>query len=465
MITILYKSRIAGTPPQTACRASSGALGHVKGLSAAPLDVTKGAATPCATVNEARRAADLISVAQLTPIEGRPHIGRTAGLVKVSGRSKLHDVRTVHDVVRRGMGRGLRLETQMRSSWDISGGCLSPVPFEMNGAPRSLKHGRHVRAQGLPHTLLLHVRCRKCAWCLSRRRNLWAFRGQVEIAAAPRTWFGTLTMGPTEHALMRYRASSRLTRGGVDIELLSPREQFEELCIEFGREVTLWLKRTRKATKGKLRYLLVFERHKSGLPHAHILVHDMDCNNPVRHADLASKWKLGFTKFKLCEALKTAWYVAKYLSKSAEARVRASLGYGKVKPSSDIAAQELWPRDSASPATPDADSIHGGPSSKLRDNCNVNEPLSQAGLLSKPANLAAEGAASPSPGETSSASSREAPAPSRHSSADHATGRIRYPPQAAVEFISTIASLWPEAEVTVSMGTGGPIRCRLLPRA
>ena len=375
-------------------------------------------------------------------------------------------MRTVHDVVRRGLSKGLRLETQMRSTWDISGGCQSPVPFEMNGAPRALQGGRYVRGKGLPHSLLLTVRCRKCAWCLGRRRNLWAFRGQVEIAAAPRTWFGTLTMGPTEHSLMRYRASSRLWRGGTDLELLSAREQFEELCKEFGVEVTLWLKRIRKKLKGKLRYLLVFERHKSGLPHAHILVHDMDESNPVRHAALTAEWKLGFTKFKLCETLKTAWYVAKYLSKSCESRVRASLRYGQVQPCSNIAEQELWPRET--PATPETKQSHGGSSQPVDWNKDDDyKTLSQAGLLSKPANLASEGAASAAASEASSealgAADPSATPPSRPSSTFTPAGGVRYPSQAVVAFIAKFASAGLAAEASYSVGPHRRVRVRLVP--
>lgn len=382
-------------------------------------------------------------------------------------------MRTVHEVVRRGLDKGLRLETQMRSAWDISGGCQSPVPFEMNGLPRRLEGGRHVRAKGLPHSLLLTVRCRKCAWCLGRRRNLWAFRGQVEIASAPRTWFGTLTMGPTEHALMRYRASSRLWRGGTDIELLSAREQFEELCKEFGVEVTLWLKRIRKKLKGKLRYLLVFERHKSGLPHAHILVHDIDESNPVRHAALTAEWKLGFTKFKLCEAIgetaKAAWYVAKYLSKSCESRVRASLRYGQVQPCSNIAADDnIWPRVSP-PATPSPPKGENGgiTPAVLRKKENDYETLSQAGLLSKPANLAAEGSASASASQIPSSALGEAEpsasAPSRAASATSTAGGVRHPPQAVIAFIAKFASAGLAEEASYSMGPHRRVRVRLVP--
>lgn len=51
----------------------------------------------------------------------------------------------------------------------------------------------------------------------------------------------------------------------------------------------------------------------------------------MRYAALSSMWKLGFSRHKLVDMDqrgKAAWYAAKYLSKSAAARVRASLHYG-----------------------------------------------------------------------------------------------------------------------------------------
>lgn len=260
---------------------------------------------------------------------------------------------------------------------------------------------------------------------------------------------------------MRYRASSRLTRGGVDIELLSNREQFEELCKEFGREVTLWLKRIRKRIQGKLRYLLVFERHKSGLPHAHILVHDMDVNHPVRHADLASEWKLGFTKFKLCEALKTAWYVAKYLSKSVESRVRASLGYGKVQPSFDIGPQQTWPVQN--PATPETQ-FHGGPSKSEEVNENENSSSITTGLLQEQTDIAGASYSSPPAVQAPPSSQREATSGSAPASGK---ARLRNSPEAldqhAWAFIAKFAALWPSAEVSASVRSGRSHSVRLVP--
>jgi hypothetical protein len=84
-----------------------------------------------------------------------------------------------------------------------------------------------------------------------------------------------------------------------------------------------------------LRFCLVVERHKSGDPHVHLLVHERD--TAIRHKVLTSAWTWGFSKFNLVaegEKTKMAWYVAKYLSKESGAVIRASLRYGKIAASS-----------------------------------------------------------------------------------------------------------------------------------
>ena len=96
-----------------------------------------------------------------------------------------------------------------------------------------------------------------------------------------------------------------------------------------GRQFTLGFKRLRKNTGASIRFVLVAERHKSGAPHFHALIHEAVGSPPVRYADLyRDLWSLGFSKYKLAEK-GHASYVTKYLTKSSEARVRASLRYGQ----------------------------------------------------------------------------------------------------------------------------------------
>lgn len=168
-----------------------------------------------------------------------------------------------------------------------------------------------------------------CQQCLQLRSSEWRYRATSEMRESARTWFGTLTLRPEEHHKMVSRARQRLWSGGTDFDALSPHDQFMERMTEIGREVTLYLKRVRKESGARVRYLLVAEAHKTGLPHLHILVHEASADKPVRHKTLEGQWKLGFTRFKLAHDVKTASYVCKYISKALLARVRASLRYGQ----------------------------------------------------------------------------------------------------------------------------------------
>lgn len=197
------------------------------------------------------------------------------------------------------------------------------------------------------------VPCRShCTWCLKMRGRAWAIRAQSEIRLSERTWFGTLTLSPEAH----YRALCRAdgggafgvkVKGGKPVELkfadLTPGDQFGARLKAIAPEITKWLKRVRKQSGAPLRYLLVVEAHKSGLPHFHVLVHQCRGDMPVTWRDLHDSWSLGHSKFNLVKAdefgkaddpsvwqqpSRTAWYVCKYLTKGCLARVRASTDYG-----------------------------------------------------------------------------------------------------------------------------------------
>lgn len=184
-------------------------------------------------------------------------------------------------------------------------------------------------------SVLMFVRCRKCTKCRKVRSRMWYARAVTETIRANRTWFGTITLNSDAQYMCIVRARRKVTRGGSVWENLTPQEQFAEQHRQAGVLLTLWLKRVRKQSGAKLRYLLVCEAHKSGLPHYHCLLHEQDEAAPVRHSVLSSQWTHGFTNFKLVvgddemSAAQRAGYVCKYLSKSAEARVRASARYGQ----------------------------------------------------------------------------------------------------------------------------------------
>lgn len=174
------------------------------------------------------------------------------------------------------------------------------------------------------------TRCRTCSNCTKVRANLWRYRAKAEWQCAARTWLGTLTLRPDQqfHAL----ASARRKVGsqGIDFDALSQAEQFGLRYNEISPELTKMLKRIREKTKAPLRYMCVVEAHKSGDPHLHILLHEVRADRPVRYSELASEWKLGFSKWKLVTDRNGAAYVSKYLTKSLlRARVRASQKYGQ----------------------------------------------------------------------------------------------------------------------------------------
>lgn len=155
---------------------------------------------------------------------------------------------------------------------------------------------------------------------------MWRERAKIEMAQAHRTWLCTYTMSPENHYENQAATMVRLLARGRKIDELDPDELFRETNQTAAIELTKMLKRIRK-NYAAVRYLLVTERHKSGYPHWHMLIHEE--KQPVTYRQLASEWSFGFTNFKLLKDIEAAGYVAKYLSKSMQARVRASIRYGR----------------------------------------------------------------------------------------------------------------------------------------
>lgn len=199
--------------------------------------------------------------------------------------------------------------------------CTQPYIISAIGLPSMLD------AKSGPMPVEMQGRCRKCAGCMRHRRTLWVARAVDEISVSSRTWFGTLTVAPEWRYRIECLAEMRLREGNEQIRSLAPAEQFQYLADFLGKEATRWLKRLRK--KAKLRYLLVFEAHKDGFPHIHLLLHEG--SEALRKADLEAQWRYGFSNWRLVDQRDTrpAWYVSKYLTKSSLTRVRASQLYGQ----------------------------------------------------------------------------------------------------------------------------------------
>lgn len=208
---------------------------------------------------------------------------------------------------------------------DLARKCERPVGFQQTYTGPSANGG----SQSLFTDL--EAPCRRCPACRRARQNLWTARAKAELGSASRTWFATLTVAPSAFTILLARARVRAKSRGYDYDAEPSDRRFTLLVGELQRDVTRYLKRVRKSSGAKLRYMLVVEQHKSGLPHMHGLVHEVHADLPVRKSVLRDQWDLGFTKWKLVDAShgRTAHYVCKYLSKDAQARVRASIHYGR----------------------------------------------------------------------------------------------------------------------------------------
>lgn len=246
-------------------------------------------------------------------------------------------MRMVTDALDRGHA------TQLSSTvWEIrnAGRCKFPVTREFWSSYDQEDARRRVVGNRAVLTVICELRCRKCDTCRKERQVKWAMRARAEYAAAARTWFGTLTVDPEHHMRALSHCRVKEARSGVDYDALALNEQFRLLAAVHLKECSNYLKRIRKNSGSAVRFLLVAERHKSGQPHFHMLLHEVSELQPVRKALLDKEWPLGFTHWRLVHDEKAAGYVCKYLGKNTAARVRASLSYGETT-SYDIARNQI----------------------------------------------------------------------------------------------------------------------------
>lgn len=211
-----------------------------------------------------------------------------------------------------------------RVKWDVAGRCESPIPIELYARGGTSVTGEAKKSL----EVTLYTRCRRCGWCLKKKRHEWTGYAIRETMAAPRTWLGTLTLTPDNH----YRAVARARQRFSDFDAMTKERQFAALAGYMGDYVTLWLKRVRENSKSPIRYLLVAERHTEkldGFPHYHILLHEQNSFMPVRQKVLTAAWQWGFSSFTLVDDPLKASYPCKYLLKDTATRVRASFRYGR----------------------------------------------------------------------------------------------------------------------------------------
>lgn len=205
---------------------------------------------------------------------------------------------------------------------DVSRDCSNPRHVEVSYTDQHRSKYRTWRGN-VEYT----VPCRQCPNCLERRRRHWRERIVKELRQADRSWFGTLTVEPEQQFLASLRAERDCLRRGVPWRELNEKQRFAAVVKALAPELTLWIKRVRKNSGAHIRYCLVAESHKSGLPHFHVVIHHRVV--PVRYKTLKEAWRLGFSDFKLVEENhNVARYLAKYLAKALGSRVRASARYG-----------------------------------------------------------------------------------------------------------------------------------------
>lgn len=239
----------------------------------------------------------------------------------------------VHEVQKIALGKGGSVRSlpdyphSRTVEWDVARDCLNPQFVCLHGRPEG---GAVITATNPSRFVEMWVACRRCERCLKRRSAMWRLRALAEWRIWPRTWLATMTLRPDAYARLLTQARHRLDRGGTDWDLLPAHEKFCELESEGYSNVQLWLKRLRKNTGSKVRYLCVTEAHKSGNPHWHILLHECEEDRPIRHKQLSGSWHMGFDDYRLVHDARAAAYASKYLSKEARARVRASSQYGRL---------------------------------------------------------------------------------------------------------------------------------------
>ena len=222
-------------------------------------------------------------------------------------------------------------------TWDLSRNCSDPVPVTHYSRAYGLVKNWRKPKRGIE--LVMLTPCRRCPTCLRRHGWVWSQRALAESEASHRTWFVTLTTSPQYDFVVDTVAGGRVDNFGM----LSPAKKFALRSRVLGDEVTKYLKRVRKNTGHRLRYLLVTEQHDSEetspekrfRPHLHLLVHEF-AGQQIAKRQIRENWHHGHSHAKLVGGDWAAWYVTKYISKANDARVRASLKYGSTSSAADF---------------------------------------------------------------------------------------------------------------------------------
>lgn len=217
---------------------------------------------------------------------------------------------TRHAPIERSFSSPLQDLLRVRFSISVSGNCSRPAYVPTSGG----KENEY------------RVRCRSCPSCLRARQHLWRLRSQWEVVIHDRSWLFTGTFRNQTHD--RRVAETEVTR------------YLKRLRIKADRSFT--------GITPPIRYLFMFERHKSGAWHTHAVLHS-NYRYPV--SLIRSPWTAGFSRANITDVRGSA-YVVKYATKSLldntsdrRPRIRASRRYGRaVMLSEQEAVQALQAR-------------------------------------------------------------------------------------------------------------------------
>lgn len=216
--------------------------------------------------------------------------------------------------------------------WDVGAICDEPVTVVVCG--RGDVECRTAVNPGTLTVILSGLPCRKCPKCLRIRASLWRERAMKEIGLADRTWFCTFTLRPSvHHATFMEQLAIKRSKGWLESDFYNEQEEFLLRCQGGFALATKFWKNLRKPQAGeepiRIKYLLTCERHISGLPHFHALIHERA--GSVTYRRLESRWcRYGFMQAKLLsDGAKAARYVTKYVAKDMLGlRIHASQRYG-----------------------------------------------------------------------------------------------------------------------------------------
>lgn len=250
---------------------------------------------------------------------------------------------------------------------DFSGDCEEPAKVTKVGLGpqfRSKKFDKVVRLyqpgnedafENGTLTAYMSVRCRRCDRCVNWRRRRLCRQTEAEAAVGGRCWFVTLTFNKKERK--KYESLQEFRKGAL-------------------RHLTLFMKRLRKASKGRLRFISVLEAHSDGSPHLHMILIEPEGQKVIGERAIKTAWymphRLGFAEAKLIgtsaeDRTRAIRYVTKYITKAAFS-VRHSTKWGDVTPTETVnpeRSQELRPQPIAESVQtkrgPQQNDKHGDP--------------------------------------------------------------------------------------------------------